>query len=129
MNINYIVKCLLIAGIIITLCWLYRRKKIILEDHEILEFVSYTRWKSGRRICKEIKARYRCRISYGEFYCRMRHLVEEGYVEKRDIVEIFEGEKITVREFKKLHGGGPPKRRIKIRFFERKPVAFAPQPA
>lgn len=57
-------------------------------------------------------------MSYGTFYSRMSRLAEEGYVEYRD-TEDDDGRK---REFKKLHGGGPPKRPLKIILAKQKPA-------
>ncbi len=52
-------------------------------EEKLLECLS-ARWKTGREISDDFTRRYGRSINYGSLYTRLRRLIEDGLVEKKD---------------------------------------------
>ncbi len=85
--------------------WYLYRKHLVINRSEYLHFISFTEWKSGRDILREIEAKYGGWLSYGEFYVNMGYLEEDGLIEHSDTPEMIDGVMLRRREFIRKPGG------------------------
>lgn len=92
----------LYIALALILVWKFlRRNHAEVDKYEYLEVLSYTEWKAGRTIRKELEKLKGGYLGGVEVYHNLAELAEEGLVEFRDL----EDEDGKLREFRKKPGG------------------------
>ncbi len=99
MNILLYVAIILFLMLLLLFKFLYRNR-VKIGKYEYLEVLGSTEWKAGRVIRRELEEKYGGWLSYGDVYIVMRHLEEEGLVERK----ISSDEVGPLHEFRKKSG-------------------------
>lgn len=81
------------------------RNHVIISRYDYLEAISFTEWKTGLQIKRQLESEKRARIG-GEFYVNMSYLEENGFIVSRLHQEalLYPGQ-LSRREYLKKNNG------------------------